>query len=431
MASVHGDHLLLEASGSEDSFSDSSDSQEENQRRTFFGSSPSTLLIAAGVLLGGAVMLLQLVGHYRGASAVPAFRSAAAVQLTTAGAPPNASVSAQQQAASLAPQENLHDGNQCADNEELYGGLCYKKCSLLTSGAASTRTSSWTCCEDDCNLASQHGSVGTELLCSGYDVNGEGGCPHAPGVCLTNEELHVGVCYKKCSVLTGGEYAHRTGAATCCRQEGFGCLDLMNDLTRPQFNVGGGVEDEASPHSPDVGLTEQGDAGAGSGEKLAPTENRTDGNICDDQEELYAGLCYKKCSLLTNGEAPIRTSTWTCCRNHPCGLSNQRGSVGGSVLCGGFGVNAEGSCPHPPGVCLTDEEFSLGVCYQKCSVLTNGAFPFRYSAVTCCKTEGVGCLNPMNLRSRPYFAVGGGAGDHNHDTPSLPHSPQQDLAEAS
>lgn len=289
-------------------------------------------------------------------------------------------------------------------------------------------------------MASQHGSIGTEVLCSGYDVNGKGGCPHAPGACLTNEELHLGFCYKKCSLLTAGEYPHRSGAATCCRQEGIGCFNVMNDLTRPQFNVGGGAGDgnpdtPASPHPPDVDLTEHAEAAQGatgrSPTSLVPAENNTEGNVCDDEEELFAGLCYKKCSLLTNNEASIRTSTWTCCRSHPCGVHNQRASVGASVLCGGFGVNAEGSCPHPPGVCLKNEEFSLGVCYKKCSLLTNGEFRFRYSAITCCKTEGMGCLNPMNLRSRPSFAVGGGGGDHNAATPSLPHSPQEGLAEAS
>ena len=36
----------------------------------------------------------------------------------------------------LARPEDLLDGNVCADDEELLGDLCYKKCSLLTHGEA-------------------------------------------------------------------------------------------------------------------------------------------------------------------------------------------------------------------------------------------------------------------------------------------------------
>ena len=32
------------------------------------------------------------------------------------------------------------------------------------------------------------------------------------------------------------------------------------------------------------------------------------------QKELFGGLCYLKCSLLTNGTHPVRSSGWTCCR---------------------------------------------------------------------------------------------------------------------
>lgn len=61
---------------------------------------------------------------------------------------------------------------------------------------------------------------------------------------------------------------------------------------------------------------------------LKPLELLDDGNVCDTNEELFGGLCYKKCSLLTTGEAPIRTSAWTCCASHPCTPFNEHGKVG-------------------------------------------------------------------------------------------------------
>merc|ERR1719499_2471133 len=109
----------------------------------------------------------------------------------------------------------------------------------------------------------------------------------------------------------------------------------MNDKTRPEYDVGGGVGDgdattENWPHPPKEQLSEvESTPKSAIDLPLAPKENLKDGNVCDDKEELYGGLCYKKCSLLTQGEAPIRTSSWTCCDGHPCGLSNERGGVVG------------------------------------------------------------------------------------------------------
>lgn len=354
----------------------------------------------------------------------------------------------------LVPQEEMHDGNVCADNEELYMGLCYKRCSLLTMGAAPIRTSSWTCCEGHpCGVMNEHGSMGDSLMCGGYDVDGQGGCPHKPGACLVDEEMHLGICYKKCSILTQGEYPHRTAASTCCKETGMlSCMNPWKAKTNPAFDVGGGNgdQDPSTPdeaHPPEARLTE----GSGSQAEIKtavapvafaapaaaepepvnildvePTEHLHDGNVCDDTEELYDGLCYKRCSLLTEGAAPIRTSSWTCCEGHPCGIWNQKGSVGTTIACDGFDVDGSGGCPHKPGACLVDEELFLGVCYKKCSLLTQGQFPHRVAAASCCKTQGMGCLNPWNDRTRKSFDVGGGAQGHDESA----HLPEESLTEA-
>lgn len=144
--------------------------------------------------------------------------------------------------------------------------------------------------------------------------------------------------------------------------------------------------------------------------------------ICADDEELHVKLCYKKCALLTDGSYPIRSSAWTCCRAHPCGFFNSR-ITSPLKICHGFDVggdNGGSSCPHSPGTCRANEEFSLGMCYKKCSDLTNGVYPHRVAAATCCKVMShIGCLWFMNVKTRMSFAVGGGEGGDDQ----VPHGP--------
>merc|ERR1719444_559187 len=87
------------------------------------------------------------------------------------------------------------------------------------------------------------GKFGSSIICNGYDVSGDGSCPHKPGACLADEELHVGVCYKKCNLLTAGEYPHRTAAATCCKTTGLSCFFPSNSHSSKSFTVGGGKGD--------------------------------------------------------------------------------------------------------------------------------------------------------------------------------------------
>uniref|UniRef100_A0A1X7V486 Uncharacterized protein n=1 Tax=Amphimedon queenslandica TaxID=400682 RepID=A0A1X7V486_AMPQE len=53
---------------------------------------------------------------------------------------------------------------------------------------------------------------------------------------------------------------------------------------------------------------------------------------CDDDEELFQGSCYKKCSLLANKDFPLRTAMNTCARNG----------------------------------CTSSQEYDAGLCYPKC-----------------------------------------------------------------
>merc|ERR1712061_826219 len=84
------------------------------------------------------------------------------------------------------------------------------------------------CCKEyPCDPTVDGQKEKSETPCSGYDVSGKNGCPHKPGACLVDEEYHLGLCYKKCSILTHGTYPHRIAAATCCKGEGATCLDII------------------------------------------------------------------------------------------------------------------------------------------------------------------------------------------------------------
>lgn len=170
---------------------------------------------------------------------------------------------------------------------------------------------------------------------------------------------------------------------------------------------------------------------------FAPVEKMNDGNACQDDEEFLGGLCYAKCSSLTQGKATYRMSAFACCEKKDptqCGFKNQ---IFNFAPCSGLDVGGtiggkSGQCPHTPGSCLTNEEYFLGSCFMKCTSLTSGDFPTRTSPTTCCKGTGIQCLTPSNVKISSAFDVGGGiinAGSQQSDVPKVPHSPIQDLTE--
>lgn len=141
----------------------------------------------------------------------------------------------------------------CAHDEEKHLNLCYKKCSSLTDNKFPVRSSAFSCCQSvPCGFFNQKLSF---KICGGFDVSGDsigGGCPHKLGSCLDNEELHFGLCYKRCSILTGFQYPYRKGGATCCTEESkIGCMNPKNRMTRKEFALGGGqIGGYTLPHSP-------------------------------------------------------------------------------------------------------------------------------------------------------------------------------------
>jgi len=144
-------------------------------------------------------------------------------------------------------------GCNSAVDEEYFGGLCYKKCSYLTRGDYTIRTSAMTCCRSHpCGLFNQRHDMG---LCSGFSVAGgkTGACPHTPGCCLPDEEMLLGQCYKQCELLTNGSYPYRVAPGTCCdRDSELLCLVPKTgySVTGAKYDVGGGDGSEAAFHAP-------------------------------------------------------------------------------------------------------------------------------------------------------------------------------------
>eukprot|EP00930_Biecheleria_cincta_P020514 TRINITY_DN1541_c0_g1_i13.p1 TRINITY_DN1541_c0_g1~~TRINITY_DN1541_c0_g1_i13.p1 ORF type:complete len:516 (-),score=98.75 TRINITY_DN1541_c0_g1_i13:407-1954(-) len=166
---------------------------------------------------------------------------------------------------------------------------------------------------------------------------------------------------------------------------------------------------------------------------LAPEESLHDGNKCPDDEEEYpktGGTCFKKCSELTGGAYPIRSTAFSCCKSEPCSVSNSKIHLG---FCGGFDVagDAEGNgCPSSEGACLKDEELLGGICYKKCSSFEGGdIYHHRVAPNICCSSTGMRCLLPSYFKFSAKFAEGGGEGDSNSATPAMAHAPIQKLTE--
>lgn len=120
----------------------------------------------------------------------------------------------------------------CSNNEEIFGGLCYKTCQNMTNGTHPFRTSAYSCCETQsvlyCLMPS-YLKTGLALPGMGYDIDGSGGVPHPPGFCHDNEEIYLDKCYLKCSVLTSGEFPMRSAPNTCCKKKP--CLSFYDVQT--------------------------------------------------------------------------------------------------------------------------------------------------------------------------------------------------------
>eukprot|EP00930_Biecheleria_cincta_P049696 TRINITY_DN34896_c0_g1_i1.p1 TRINITY_DN34896_c0_g1~~TRINITY_DN34896_c0_g1_i1.p1 ORF type:complete len:335 (-),score=46.71 TRINITY_DN34896_c0_g1_i1:20-955(-) len=80
---------------------------------------------------------------------------------------------------------------------------------------------------------------------------------------------------------------------------------------------------------------------------ISPDVDMVTNKGCLPTEEIYAGLCYKKCELLTDGTHPYRSATNTCCKSiNSCLWPSNLWTSG--LGCNGFGVSGDGGCAHAP-----------------------------------------------------------------------------------
>lgn len=199
-------------------------------------------------------------------------------------------------------------------------------------------------------------------------------------------------------------------------------VDPFSEQTGSDVNAGpGGVPWGSS-------LTEPASNSSGqpAQQQSSAPANMSAGQVCPDNEEDHAGLCYTKCSQLVGEEYPHRGSPWTCCKDNPCQWMRWKHSFG-FVACSGYAVaGAAGkSCPHRHGACMANEEMFMNQCYKTCKELTEGEYPFRKAAASCCKSSStISCMNPMNDKTSPDFNVGGGKNGDGDPTNNGPHAPK-------
>lgn len=147
----------------------------------------------------------------------------------------------------------------------------------------------------------------------------------APATCANNEELHLGLCYKKCAILTNGTFPHRSSAFNCCKELSFFSCILPSEVDFKGIVAGSGYVIDGHglvPHPP---------------------------GSCYDDEENYLDMCYMKCSSLTFGDYPLRAGPNTCCKTAPCWNIFNLMTNGGH--CSGYGVGGDQTkdgCPHSP-----------------------------------------------------------------------------------
>ncbi|CAK0820899.1 unnamed protein product [Prorocentrum cordatum] len=94
-------------------------------------------------------------------------------------------------------------------------------------------------------------------------------------LCEDDEELHIKACYKRCDLLTGGEYPYRTTAWSCCKEKR--CNFLDHSMMKADLRPCDGLDVSGDSREPDA----KG--------RRCPFAVGT----CDDDEVQHHGLCFK------------------------------------------------------------------------------------------------------------------------------------------
>jgi len=135
--------------------------------------------------------------------------------------------------------------------------------------------------------------------------------------CHGNEELFQGLCYKSCKELTNGTFPLRTSSWTCCQAGKLEECYVSNQ--KKNFGLCSGYDVE----------------GDGQSCPRAP-------GVCAENEEKFLGTCFEKCSILTNGTQPFRTSALTCCHTKLTSFSSLVDCLNPSKVTAGSKINVGG-----------------------------------------------------------------------------------------
>merc|ERR1719188_999174 len=114
-----------------------------------------------------------------------------------------------------------------------------------------------------------------------------------------------------------------------------------------------------------------GASGELSGGGQSGTDQLASAGICGWNEELFMGVCYARCSALTNGSYKKRIAPNGCCKEFSlkCMVGSEVDFAGVFPGSGYKRGGSLGESPHPPGLCDGNEELHAGMCFMKCSVL--------------------------------------------------------------
>lgn len=138
--------------------------------------------------------------------------------------------------------------------------------------------------------------------------------------CGPTEELFESECFLSCDNITDGELPFRAEPCKCCKDSK--CL-----LSPPPDDSLAAIDCKKINTAAD---------GQGAHEPILP-------DCPYEDEEIFEGLCYTKCSLLTMGRYAIRTAMNTC-SNHDYGGEWTLGFG----PCSGFGIGGTKCLPHMP-----------------------------------------------------------------------------------
>lgn len=134
--------------------------------------------------------------------------------------------------------------------------------------------------------------------------------------CKEKDRLFMDLCYVDCSVATEGKFPHRDDPCSCCQSSP--CEKAIGAYAEDCLRLDKGA-DGKEPQRPELV------------------------NCRDETEELFDGLCYLKCEILTAKMYPARTGMNTCSNDMFGG-----NWIMGIGPCSGFGVGSSECMPHIP-----------------------------------------------------------------------------------